>query len=53
MKSTKRLNIEDKCGYYFMNIANINDFDFDLLIIGEIAAFSSDSTMFEISYSKE
>ena len=47
MKPTKRLNIEEKSGYYFMN-----DFDPKLLLINEIT-FSSASTMFESSYEKE
>ena len=33
MKSTKRLNIENKTDYYFMNMTNINDFDPKLLLI--------------------
>ena len=53
MKTTKRLNIEEKCGYYFMNMINVNDFDPKLLLINEITAFNSGSTMFEISYEKE
>ena len=36
MKSTKRLNIEEKCGCYFMNMTNINDVDPNLLIINEL-----------------
>ena len=53
MKTTKRLNIEEKRGYYFSSMTNINDFDPNLLIINEIAVFNSGSTMFEISYDKE
>ena len=34
-------------------MANINDFDPKLLLINEIATFSSGSTMFEISYCEE
>ena len=52
MKPTKRLNIEEKSGYYFMNMTNVNDFDPKLLLINEIT-FSSESTMFESSYEKE
>ena len=39
MKTTKRLNIEDKSGYYFMNMTNINDFDPKLLLTNEIITF--------------
>ena len=53
MKTTRRLNIEEKCGYYFINMTNVNDFDPNLLIINEIAVFNSGSTMYEISYDKE
>ena len=53
MKSTKILNIEEECGYYFNNMTNISDFYPNLLIISEIGVFSSGSTMFEVSYNKE
>ena len=53
MKTTRRLNIEGKPGYYFMNMTNVNDFDPKLLLINEISTFSSGSTMFEISYCEE
>ena len=35
MKTTKRLNIEDKPGYLFVNMTNINDFDVKLIFIDE------------------
>ena len=53
MKTTKRLNIEDKSSYFFTDMTNINNFDPNLLIINEIAVFNSGSTMYEISYDKE
>ena len=53
MKTTKRLNIEEKCDYYFMTMTNVNDFHPNLLIINEIAVFNSGSIMYEISYEKE
>ena len=53
MKTTKRLNIEYKPDYFFMNMTNINDFDPKLLLINEITTFNSGSTMFEISYCEE
>ena len=39
MKTVKRLNIKDKPGYFFMNMANINDFDPKLLLINEFKIF--------------
>ena len=42
MKTTKRLNIEEKPDYFFMNMTNINDFDPKLLLISEIKTFKSD-----------
>ena len=53
MKTTKRLNVKDKPSYYFLNMANINNFDPKLLSINEITIFSSGSTVFEISYCEE
>ena len=53
MKTTKRLNIEDKYDYYFTDMTNINIFDPKLLLINEITTFSSGSTIFEISYCGE
>ena len=53
MKTTRRLNIEEKFGYYFMNMTNVNDFNTNLLIINEIAVFDNGSTMYEIRYNKE
>ena len=53
MKTTKRLNIVEKSGYYFMNMTNINNFDPKLLLINEISVFNSGSTMYEISYCEE
>ena len=41
MKTTKRLNIEDKPGYIFMNMTNINDVDPKLLLINEFTMFEN------------
>ena len=41
MKTTRRLNIEGKSGYYFMSMTNINDFNPHLLIINEIGVFDN------------
>ena len=53
MKTTRRLNIEIKSIYYFMNMTNVNDFNPNLLLINEITTFNSGPTMFEISYCEE
>ena len=53
MKTTRRLNIEQKSDYYFMNMTNVNDFDPNLLLINEITTFNSGSVMFEINYCEE
>ena len=41
MKTTKRLNIEDKPDYFVTDMTNINNFDTKLLLINEIATFNS------------
>ena len=53
MKTTKRLNIEDKPDYFVTDMTNINNFDPKLLLINEIATFNSGSAMFEIRYCEE
>ena len=53
MKTVKRLNFEDKPGYFFMNMTNINDFDPKLLLINEFTIFEMESIMFDINYCKE
>ena len=42
MKTTKRLNIEYKPDYFFMNMTNINDFDPKLLLINELQLLTVD-----------
>ena len=53
MKATKILNIEDKTGYYFVNMTNINEFDPKLLLINKFTIFENGSIMFDINYCKE
>ena len=52
MKTVKRLNIKDKPGYFFMNMANINDFDPKLLLINEFKMFENRSIMYDVNYCK-
>ena len=53
MKTSKRLNIEDKPGCFFMNMTNVNDFNVKLLLINEFTIFENGSIMFDISYCEE
>ena len=39
MTTVRRLNIEDKPGYFFMNMTNIDDIDPKLLLINEFTIF--------------
>ena len=50
MKTVKQLNIQDKPGYFFNDMTNINDFDPKLLVINELTMFENRLTMFDISY---
>ena len=52
-KRLKKINIANKTDYFFTDVTNINDFDPKLLLINEITAFNSGSTMFEINCCKE
>ena len=42
MKTAKRLNIQDKPGYFFMNMININDFDSNFLVIYNLQSLKID-----------
>ena len=53
MKTIKRLNIQDKLGYIFMNMTSINDIDPKLLVINEFTMSENGSVMFDISCCKE
>ena len=53
MKTVKRLNIEDKPGYFFMNMTNICDLDPKLLLINELTIFENRSIMIDINYCEE
>ena len=53
MITTKRLNIRDKSGYFFMNMTNVNYFNVKLLLINKFTIFENRSTIFEINYCEE
>ena len=48
MKTIKGLNIQDKLGYFFKNMRNINDFDLELLSVDDFTIFKDGSIMFDI-----
>ena len=53
MKTLKILNIQDKPGYFFVNMTNINDFNPELLLIDDFSIFKDGSIMFNILYCEE
>ena len=53
MKTRKRLNIQDKPGYFYMNITNINDFDPEFLLLNKFTIVDDLSIMFEVNYCQE
>ena len=53
MKTVKSLNIQDKPGYFFMNMTSINDCDSELLSIDDFSIFKDGSIMFNIVYCEE
>ena len=53
MKTLKRLNIQDKPGYFFMNITNINDFDPEFFLFNQFIIVDDLSVMFDVSYCQE
>ena len=53
MKTIERLNIQDKPGYIFNDMTNINDFDSKLLVVNEFTMFENGSVMFDISCCKK
>ena len=52
MKVTRQLTIEDRSGYFFTDMTNINDFDPSLLDIDQASFLNDESTMYDIKYIK-
>ena len=50
MKTLKRLNIQDKPGYFFMTITNINDFDPEFFLFNKFTIVDDLSIMFDVNY---
>ena len=53
MVTVKRLNIQDKPGYFFSDIVNINSINPDLLINNDFTITKDGSILFDISYCEE
>ena len=52
MKTIRQINIENRQGYLFNDMKNINDFDPSLLNIDEISFRSDEIIMYDIKYLK-
>ena len=52
MKTIRQINIENRQGYFFNDMTNINDFDQSLLNIDEVSFKSDELVMYEIKYVK-
>ena len=52
MKTARQINIEDRSGYFFNDMANINDFDPSLLNNDEVSFKSDELIMYDIKYIK-
>ena len=52
MKTVRQINIENRQGYFFNDMTNINDFDPSLLNIDEISFKSDELIMYDIEYIK-
>ena len=48
MKAVTRLDIQDKPGYFIMNMTNINNFDPELLTMDDFAVFRDGSILYDI-----
>ena len=53
MKTIKRLNIKDWCGYFFVNMTNINDFDIRFLFVNDFKGCKYGSTIFNMAYGEK
>ena len=53
MKTVKRLNIQNKPGYFFSYMVNGNDIDPDSLSIDDFTVFRDGSVIYDIVYCEE
>ena len=52
MKTIRQINIENRQGYFFNDMTNINDFDPSLLNIDKLSFKSDELIMYDIKYMK-
>ena len=52
MKTIRQINIENREGYFFNDMANINDFDLGLLNIDELSFKSDELIKYDLKYIK-
>ena len=52
MKITRQLTMEDRSGYFFTDMTNINNFDPSLLNIDKVSFRNEELTMYDIKYIK-
>ena len=52
MKTIRQINIENRQGYFFNDMTNINDFDPSLLNIDKLSCKSDELIMYDIKYMK-
>ena len=52
MKTIRQINIENRLGYFFNDMTNINDFDPSLLNIDEVLFKSNELVMYDLKYIK-
>ena len=50
MKTIRQINIENRQGYFFNDMTNINDFDPNLLNIDEVSFKSDELIIYDIKY---
>ena len=52
MKKIRQINVENRQGYFFTSMTNINDFDRSLLNMDEVSFKSDALIMYDIKYIK-
>ena len=52
MKTIREINIENRQGYFFNDMTNINDFNRSLLNVDEVSFKSDELIMYYIEYNK-
>ena len=52
MKNIRQINIENRQGYFFNDMTNINNLDLSLLNIDEVSFKNDELVMYDINYIK-